>query len=385
MGVYPLAAASTSMPALYDRVADLPLEIESVEFDSREMDTSGGFVRTTTVVTLRGPDRVGRGEDVTYERDDHEALWDAREAGALDWDLPGSYTLDSFSSHLDGVDLFPASPTRESFRNYRRWAVESAALDLALRQAETDLATALDREYNPVRFVVSTRLDGGNGDDADGGDGDGDDGGSSPSADRVRAWLDVNPALEFKLDPTSDWERALCEELAATDAVRVLDLKNYYEGTDVDSDPDPDLYRRVAGAFPDAVLEDAKLTDETRDALAGEEDRLSWDYPVTGVEAVEALPVEPEWLNVKPSRFGTVESLFATVAYCLERDITMYGGGQYELGPGRGQLHALASVFYPGSPNDIAPRAYNAPEPHADVPASPLDPPADPKGLGWEG
>ncbi|PSQ09524.1 hypothetical protein BRC95_00775 [Halobacteriales archaeon QS_5_68_33] len=75
------------MPALYDRVADLPLEIEGFEFEPREMDTSGGFVRTTTLVTLRAPNRVGRGEDVTYERDDHEALRDARGAGALDWDL----------------------------------------------------------------------------------------------------------------------------------------------------------------------------------------------------------------------------------------------------------------------------------------------------------
>jgi hypothetical protein len=62
----------------------------------------------------------------------------------------------------------------------------------------------------------------------------------------------------------------------------------------------------------------------------------------------------------------------------------MYGGGQYELGVGREHLHAVASVFYPDSPNDIAPRDYNVPEPHDRVPGSPLDPLADPVGLGWD-
>jgi hypothetical protein len=368
------------MSRFYERLVDLPLEVGGFDFETHEMDTSAGFTRTTTVVALSGDGETGRGEDVTYERDDHEALWEARDAGVLDWDLAGSYTLDSFSTHLDDVDLWPEAPTQESFRHYRRWAVESAALDLALRQADTDFATALDRAYDPVRFVVSTRLDTAG---ESGAESAADAERMAPSADRVHRWLDIDPSLEFKLDPTSEWDRGLCEALAETGAVRVLDFKNYYEGTDVDSDPDPALYRRVAESFRDAVLEDAKLTDDTREALAGAEDRLSWDYPVTGVGSVEALPIEPEWLNVKPSRFGTVESLLDTIEYCLDRDITMYGGGQYELDVGRGHLHAVASVFYPDTPNDVAPKAYNGPQPHDEVPPSPLEPPADPDGLSW--
>jgi len=352
---------------LYDRVADRPLEVAGVALDRHEMDTSAGFTRVSTVVELQGPDAVGRGEDVTYEAEDHETLHEADAAGDLDWDLAGSYTVDSFSTALDDRDLFPEPPEQGTFRHYRRWAVESAALDLALRRADTTFAAAFDRTYDPVRFVVSTRLD-------TGGD---------PTADRVHAWLDVDATLEFKLDPTSAWDRDLLAELAATDAVRILDFKNYYEGTDVDAAPDPALYRRAVEAFPDAVFEDTKLTDETRDALEGTHDRLSWDYPVTSVESVRELPVDPEWLNIKPSRFGTIESLLATVEYCLDSDITMYGGGQYELAVGREHLHALASAFYPDSPNDVAPRAYNVPEPHPDVPASPLDPPADPVGFRW--
>ena len=36
-----------------------------------------------------------------------------------------------------------------------------------------------------------------------------------------------------------------------------------------------------------------------------------------------------------------------------------YGGGQYELGPGRGQIQYLAGVFHPDAPNDIAPAGYD--------------------------
>jgi len=354
--------------ALYDRIADLPLRVEDVAFEGHGMDTSAGFHRQTTVVTLHGAGETGRGEDVTYDNEDHDRLQSAADAGTLAWDLTGEYTLDSFSAALDDVDLFPEPPEREVSRHYRRWAVESAALDLALRQQDTAFAAALDRSYDPVRFVVSTRLD-----TVDG----------APTADRIHDWLAVDSDLEFKLDPTAEWDADLLADLADTGAVRILDFKGFYQGTDVDAAPDADRYRQVAEAFPEAVLEDAKFTDETEPVLREEADRLSWDYPITGVESVRDLPVESRWLNIKPSRFGTVESLLDTVEYALERDITLYGGGQYELDVGREHLHALASAFYPDTPNDVAPRAYNGAEVNADVPPSPLDPPADPVGLRW--
>ena len=48
-----------------------------------------------------------------------------------------------------------------------------------------------------------------------------------------------------------------------------------------------------------------------------------------------------------------------TYDYCAERGIGMYGGGQFELGPGRGQIQYLASLFHPDTPNDVAPGGYN--------------------------
>ena len=51
-----------------------------------------------------------------------------------------------------------------------------------------------------------------------------------------------------------------------------------------------------------------------------------------------------------------------------------YGGGQYELGVGRGQIQCLAALFHPDAPNDIAPAGYDALDPEPGLPESPLDP-----------
>ncbi|WP_254545567.1 hypothetical protein [Halomarina pelagica] len=347
--------------ALFDRLADLSLVIEDHDRSTRTRATSSGFDRTTTTFALRGGGETGMGEDVTYDAEDHERL---SERG-LDADFTGEYTFAEFSASLDDEALFPEPPERETGYHYRRWAVESAALDLALRQADTDLASALDRTYAPVRFVVSTRL------------------GEPPSAARVEALLDAYPDTEFKLDPTSDWGDDLVDALAATGRVRIVDLKGQYHGTEVDQTPDPALYRRVVEGFPEAVVEDPALVEGTEPIVRDAADRVSWDAPITGVESVRDLPFEPSWLNVKPSRFGTVESLLDTVEYALDREMALYGGGQFELGVGRGQVQALASILYPDGPNDVAPGAYNDPDVPGGLPTSPLAPPDEPSGFRW--
>jgi hypothetical protein len=351
----------------YDRLADLPLRIDDTARTRNERDTSSGFTRTTTVFELRGGGSVGRGEDVTYDTPDHDALATVPDR-AFDDALAGPDTFGEFSAALDDVDLFPTkAPERADSRHYRRWAVESAALDLALRQADTHLAAVLGRERDPVSFVVSTRL------------------GDPPTTDRIEAIRDAHPGVELKLDPTTDWTDDLVAALAAMDGVtvRLLDLKGHYAGTDVDQPPDPALYERVLDSFPDAVVEDPAVTDATRDLLTDARDRLSWDAPITGVDAVRDLPFEPRWLNVKPSRFGTVESLLETVVYAEERDIRLYGGGQFELGVGREHIQALASTLYPAAPNDVAPGGYNLPDLPVGLPTSPLAPDADPSGLDF--
>jgi O-succinylbenzoate synthase len=83
-------------------------------------------------------------------------------------------------------------------------------------------------------------------------------------------------------------------------------------------------------------------------------------------------------MNIKPSRFGSVHRLLDAIDHCEQEGIEMYGGGQFELDVGRAQIQALAALFYPDAPNDVAPGVYNEGEPRAGLPRSPLDVPAKP-------
>ncbi len=328
--------------SVWNKLRGLDLNVEEVTTERKSVDVSTQFTRVTTTVVLAGEGDQGRGEDVTYTAEDH------------DWfpelDPPGRTTLGELSSQLDGLRLFEAEPKMKASAQYRRWAFESAALDLALRQTDLSFGAAVEREYGPVRFVVSTRGD-------------------------AFAWLEHNPGLELKLDPENDWDRPFMERLAATGRVRVLDFKAYYTGTPVDVVPDAVLYRAAVELFPDVVLEDASLDGECGVVLRGQEARMSFDAPIHSVADVRALPVEPGWLNIKPSRFGTTERLLECIEHCADLGIQMYGGGQFELGVGRRHIQVLASLFYPDGPNDVAPREYNMGDPRPGLPQSPLDSP----------
>ena len=70
--------------------------------------------------------------------------------------------------------------------------------------------------------------------------------------------------------------------------------------------------------------------------------------------------------------------------YCEANGIGGYGGGQTELGVGRGQIQYLASLFHADAPNDVAPAGFNLPEPPADLPSSPLPPTPSALGFRWD-
>jgi hypothetical protein len=352
----------------YDRVAELPLEIESYEHEGIDLDVTSDFTRLTTLVKLQGGGQEGVGEDVTYDALDHIALRD--EGPALP--LAGSYTLDSFSERLEELDLFPAPPVRDVSRLYRRWAFESAALDLALRQAGRSLAQALDRDARPVQFVVSMRL--------------AEFGSDEPEkATRVHRTLEKYPRTRFKLDPTNTWSQELVDELAATGAVDSVDLKGFYSGTPVDVETDPELYRMVAEGFPQAWIEDPDVNEATRPILEPHRERVTWDAPIHSVADIEDRPWKPRMVNIKPSRFGSIRALFEAYDYCEREGIGAYGGGQFELGPGRRQIQYLASLFHPDTPNDTAPGGYNIPALPDGLPQTPLEPRPDEAGFRWLG
>ena len=336
--------------SLYDFVEQLPLTIEEYDLEGRSLDVSSGFTRKTTTIRLVGGDEEGLGEDVTYEADEH----DAQLARGPVLPLVGDWTLGSFSRHLSTVPLFEHEPERREYLDYRRWGFESAALDLALRQAGRSLAATVGRALRPLTFVVSMRL------------------GSPPALDRVLGWMELYPGLRFKLDATSDWTDDFVASLRTLGCVDSIDFKGHYTGTIVDQAPDPALYRRVVEGLPGVWLEDPAIDDGTRPILEEVSSQITWDAVIHSVEDIEALPWPPKTVNVKPSRFGSIERLFAAYDFCEARGIGAYGGGQFELGVGRGHIQYLAALFHPDTPNDVAPGGFNLPDPTPGLPSSPL-------------
>src|SRR6516165_7579989 len=144
--------------SLWEAVAGLELRVDDYALERRESRTPSGWTRVTTTVVLSGDGETGQGEDVTYEAEMHDGV-------PAELMLAGTWSLEDFSHKLDDFE--------ELAEGYRRWAFESAALDLALQQREIGLGEALGREERPVRFVVSTR--------------------AAPEH-----WLAVAPELEFK-------------------------------------------------------------------------------------------------------------------------------------------------------------------------------------------
>jgi hypothetical protein len=315
--------------SLWNAVRDLPLHVDGYFLEPLEHEVARGFTLKRTVVVLHGRGEEGRGEEVDYDPRAQEAF--QADEGKLPF--PGEHSLASFS-------LLQAGQTE-----YRRWAFESAALDLALRQAGLSLGEAIGREPQPLRFVVSTRTA------------------------SVPRWLELYPELRFKLDPDHDWTDEVMDGLGHVDTV---DFKGIFRGA-FGMPPDAELYRRVVTRFPDAWIEDPALTPSTMEVLDEHRARITWDAAIHEWSDVEALPFAPKCLNCKPSRFGSVKRLFDFYDGCAREGIGLYGGGQYELGVGRAQIQLLASLFHADAPNDVAPSSYNTSVPVADLPRSPLD------------
>jgi len=139
----------------WSRLADLELVVERCETRHLEADAGAFGRRVTTEIVLRGEGEEGVGEEVGGPGPEpHEAL--RRLVPGLP--LAGRYTLATFCKHAAALDVWPEPPEWELMRSFRRYAFESAALDLALRQAGLPLHEALGREPRPLRFVNSLGL-----------------------------------------------------------------------------------------------------------------------------------------------------------------------------------------------------------------------------------
>jgi len=345
--------------SLWPRLADLPLVVESCGYEPLRAALAGDFTRVTTRVRLIGAGTDGLGEDVSVMQEDGTSLHEAPPALGLE----GTWTLERFSDHLATLDLFVTPPEWETAARYRRWAFESAALDLALRQAGRALHEVLALEPRPLRFVNSFGL------------------GTPPSIEAVRRRLARAPGVRFKIDAEAGWPPGLVDEVAATGAVDTIDFKGRYGLEVADTRALLDLYERVIAAFPEAYLEDPHDLPEIASLLGGHRDRVAYDAPVHTAGDIGATSPAARAVNVKPSRIGSVRELLEVYARCAREGRPMYGGGMGELGVGRGQIELLAALFHPDAPNDVAPSAYNEDDPAGVLPGSPLDPRPAPTGF----
>ena len=292
-----------------EQLARLPLVLEAFELPRERRSLPA---RATTVVRPCGGGEEGFGEDVTFQPED---TW--RQAPALA-PMRTVSTLGGLWERLDSVELFERPPRYRVVRSYRRWAVEAAALDLALRQARLSLAKVVGLAPAPVRFVISPR----------------------------RTNLRGVPGARLKIDAT---------DLAPGLPVEIVDFKGQGEAA---------LVEQARAWYPQALLEDSPLVlDDTL---------LSWDMRIQSAAELDRLPPATVAINVKPARLGSVRALFELYAACEARGFDVYGGGQDELGPGRTQIQLLAALLHADAPNDVAPAGYNEAEPPPGLPASPL-------------
>ena len=326
-------------------------------------DTSSGFTKVSIVVRLSGSGHVGEGEDITWDQIDQIEF--LRSGHDLTW-LHGTRTFDELSTLLGMANLFPVEPIRDSARFYRRWAFESAALDLALRQNGVSLHEAVGRTTRPVTFVASVRI------------------GDPPSLAPLQEWLAVDPELRFKLDPTPGWDDDLVAELARLGCVDVIDLKGRYFNVNVAMDAELGLYRRVIEGLPGAWIEDPALEPSTEGMLERHRDRITWDEPIHSVADIEGLPWQPRMLNLKPARFGSVRALFdalrplrgARHRRLRRRDVRAGSGAWAAPVPGLVVSSRTRRTTWP-------PTGYNLQSSPHELPRSPLPPEPHPTGFRW--
>jgi len=360
---------------LLEAVLPLPVHVEQLTTSQLELGGATSFTRTTTIVELHGGGHVGQGEDISYDGGTQAKL---PAAYAARTDLLGEWTVASLAEHLDQQPFHvPGGESMDDKVGYHRWAIEAAVLDLALRQHGTDLASLVEADWKPVQVSLSMGL------------------GSPPTADVVHEWLERDDTVTFKLDASKEWTHGLVQQLAAAgSAVATVDMKAMYHGDWIDTDYPASLYAAIGSGLEHALIEDAKLNDETLDALDERAlGRLTWDYPITAPHDVPGLAgsaatfseLRPAAINIKPSRFGSLERLLGTIDLCEREGIPCYSGGQYELGVGRTQVQAIASLCFPDAPNDCAPVMFHAATPASDdVPLGPVVPPAGHVGFGWD-
>ncbi len=332
---------------LAKRLARLPLDIEECRIEVGSIPTVGYYdsaPRPTGTISLIGGCHIGRGENVDWTPEDQASF-----KNTVEHTVPiGQTTVSDLSQQLE-----------RDFVAHHRAAIEAAAIDLALRQAGSNPFAVAGLPSEPVTFCWSI-----------GHDMAGPAGGLLQA---VHATLEAEPSASFKLDvPAEGWPESMWSELAAIGAVRTVDFKR--QGTT----------RSVALAhqyLPEAWLEDPPLEalEDDSDQSHTWADRVAVDGYVMRVADLAVLPFRPAAVNVKAPRMGGPLEALRCLDLCRQSGWACYIGGMFEVGPGRLQARALASLFSSSQWNDLAPIRVCDSDPY---PPSPLPMSSDYRGFG---
>ena len=293
-------------------IGALPVEIDHTQVEISEVlvPSYGELPRPTSITRVTGGGITGRGEHVGWTHEAHESF----RKHALSAMPTGRFSVQSLATKLKTELSDP----------YDRAALEAAAIDLALRQAQTRAESLLSIQPRPTRYVLSLSPQG------------------EPGA-AIRQTLGQNHNLEIKIDVDPEWKAAEFESVAANGRVAVLDWKK--KGN-------PRAQRLATKFFPTAIQEDPG--PDPMHASPGGTSRRSIDGPFIEENSLISA-AKPFAANIKPARMGGVLEALRGASYCIRNGIQVYFGGMFELDIGRHQLLALASLISPDGPNDIAP------------------------------
>ena len=345
---------------LYDRIRELPLEIEDVELDITERGLRREFTRRTTTVKMRHGvqparrerRRNGRGRHLRPERAPAAPSAVARSSPARGRSSRSRSSSTRRSCSRRAIRSRPPTATTAAGRSSRRRSTWRSSR----RGARSPTSSGASRR--PIRFVSSTR------------------------AASLDDWLELYPTLRFKLDPTPDWTDEFTRALADRGDVDVVDLKGAYHGTVGRQPPDPELYRRVAEAFPEAWIEDPALDagDRRRARAAPRPHHLGRADPLLGGRRGAAVHAAlPQLASRRASGRSSGCSSSTTAAPSTGSRSTAAASSSSASAAARSRL--LAALFHPDGPNDVAPGGYNSPEPEPGLPVSPLTPNVEPGGF----
>ena len=174
----------------FDRIAGLPLEIDDYALEPPRANVSSGFLRRRRDprCAARGRGRPRRGRRLRRRGPRRAAR-----APAPSLPLAGELDARRLLRPRRGARPVPGAAAARGLAHYRLWAFESAALDLALRQAGRPLHERLGRAPRPghLRLLAAPARAAGDRRPA-----------RAPASTPTRT-------LRFKLDPTPDWDAAL--------------------------------------------------------------------------------------------------------------------------------------------------------------------------------